>query len=145
MDAVLCKPLDIRQLLSALQLQDPGTVLRVEPTALLAARYLRSVREDADALRWALGARRIHPIRYRAHRLAGALRQMGQAHAAEIADDLQALDMDDPALWNEVERLLGYLLLEIERFAADAITSTAADSAPTAHARESRSTPGPCC
>ncbi len=145
MDAVLCKPLEIRQLLEALELHDPGPGLRTEPPALLAARYLRSVREDADALRWALGARRINPIRYRAHRLAGALRQMGQAHAAEIADDLQALDIDDPALWNEVERLLGYLLLEIERFAAEAITSTAADSAPKEHARESRSTPGPCC
>lgn len=147
MDAVLYKPLDTRQLLSVLGLggpttgmHDPSPAATEDPMWL---HYLQAVLEEQQAINDAL---RVHDgtrLRHHAHRLAGVLRMLGQPSLAGIASDLHELDLDEPADWLEVERLLGYLRPALALLTRGCPTSTAAGSAATARAPEIRSVPDP--
>lgn len=149
MDAVLCKPLDTRQLLSVLGLGVADPSGRVETTSPeddpMWLHYLQAVIEEHQALNQALRAHDDKSLRHHAHRLAGVLRMLGQLSLAGIASDLHELDLDEPADWLEVERLLGYLRPALALLTRGCPTSTATGSAATARAPEIRSAqdPGP--
>jgi len=143
MDAVLCKPLDTRLLLRALQLPDiePGCDPGAEPalaTARMWAEFLQSLQEELMGLHDALRQQAGNRLRHHAHRLAGVLRMLGQATLAAIADDLHELELEDATGWMEAERLLGYLRPAVAELVRGASTSTAADNAATGRAPGSR-------
>ncbi len=147
MDAVLYKPLDTRQLLSVLGLggtfgavPDPSPMTGDDPMWL---HYLRAVLEEQQAISDALRAHDGKRLRHHAHRLAGVLRMLGQPSLAGIASDLHELDLDEPADWLEVERLLGYLRPALALLTRGCPTSTAAGTAATARAPENLSVPDP--
>lgn len=136
MDAVLCKPLDMRLLLQLLHDGETGP-----PTALVAAaaatpdpmwnQYLQSLQEELMAMHDALRLQAGNRLRHHAHRLAGVLRMLGQPALAAIAGDLHELDLDDTAGWLDAERLLGYLRPAVACLVRGVSTSTAVDSAAT--------------
>jgi two-component system sensor histidine kinase EvgS len=139
MDAVLCKPLEMRQLLEVLQLDEPapGGGLPTEQTPAPESfwnGFLQSLQDELMGLNDALRQHAGNRLRHHAHRLSGVLRMLGQSALAAIADDLHELDLDDAAGWIEAERLLGYLRPAVAELVRAALTSTAADSAAIAHA-----------
>ncbi len=147
MDAVLYKPLDMRQLLSLLGLGSSAAgVADTSPTASddpMWLHYLQAVLEEQQVIHEALRAHDGNRLRHHAHRLAGVLRMLGQPSLAGIASDLHELDLEEPADWLEVERLLGYLRPALALLTRSCPTSAATGSAATAHAPETRSVPDP--
>ncbi len=143
MDAVLCKPLDMRLLLGVLQVDDvdpeggPDADAAHAPQPMW-SEFLQSLQEEMMALHDALRLQAVNRLRHHAHRLSGVLRMLGQATLAAIADDLHELDLEDATGWIEAERLLGYLRPAVGELVRGASTSTAADSAATARAPGSR-------
>lgn len=148
MDAVLCKPLDTRQLLEVLQVEDnapgPSSAAGAEPGAMpMWVQFLQSLQEEQTALQDALRLHADAGLRHHAHRLAGLLRMLEQPALAAIASDLHELDLDDASGWQEAERLLGYLRPAVALMVRGGAISTATDTVPTAHAPETPSTPDP--
>ncbi|WP_315387755.1 ATP-binding protein [uncultured Stenotrophomonas sp.] len=141
MDAVLCKPLEVRQLLDVLQLDDSDADSDLDAEQAPAPesfwnRFLQSLQDELMGLNDALRRQAGNRLRHHAHRLSGVLRMLGQSALASIADDLHELDLDDATGWIEAERLLGYLRPAVAELVRGALTSTAADSAATARAPE---------
>lgn len=139
MDAVLCKPLDVRALLKVLQLEDLQPPRGLDAVAASGIEpiwneFLQSLQEELMALHDALRLQAGNRLRHHAHRLAGVLRMLGQPSLAAIAGDLHELDLDDATGWMEAERLLGYLRPGVAGLVQGALTSTAADSAATTRA-----------
>ena len=140
MDAVLCKPLDIGQLLRALQVETQGNAERLAsasssgPTDPVWIEILQSLQEEQMALHDALRDRAATSLRHHAHRLAGVLQMLGQPDLAAIAGDLHELDLDEPGDWLDAGRLLGYLRPALAGLAGGTIISAAGDSAATARA-----------
>jgi two-component system, NarL family, sensor histidine kinase EvgS len=147
MDAVLCKPLDLRQLLSVLGLGTgdaaPDSNAAMAETDPMWLHYLEALHEEQQALNEALREHAAQPLRHHAHRLAGVLRMLGQPSLAGIASDLHELDLVEPTDWLEVERLLGYLRPAVALLVRGRSTSAAAGSAAIAHARETPSAQDP--
>ncbi|WP_421566867.1 ATP-binding protein [Stenotrophomonas sp. PD6] len=149
MDAVLCKPLDTRQLLEVLRVDDTApavstAAIGAEPGAdPMWLQFLQSLQEEQTALHDALRQQAAETLRHHAHRLAGILRMLGQPALAAIAGDLYELELDRPSDWQEAERLLGYLRPAVALMVRGEVTSAATDTAATAHAPETRSTPDP--
>jgi signal transduction histidine kinase/DNA-binding NarL/FixJ family response regulator len=139
MDAVLCKPLEVRRLLDVLQLGDAGTADERDAKAIPCTEsvwngYLQSLQDELMGLNDALRQQAVNRFRHHAHRLSGVLRVLGQSALAAIADDLHELELDDATGWVEAERLLGYLRPAVAELVRAALTSTAVDSAATARA-----------
>lgn len=139
MDAVLCKPLDMRLLLQVLQVDghDAGGAAQAEAAGAprpIWSEFLHALQEEMMGLHDALRLQAMNRLRHHAHRLSGVLRMLGQATLAAIADDLHELDLDEPTGWVEAERLLGYLRPAVAELVRGATTSAAADSAATTRA-----------
>lgn len=144
MDEVLCKPLDLTELLAVLLPEGHtghAALAAWSPPPTLTARYLASLQEEVAALHQACQAQDLARLHYRAHRIAGVLRQLGHATGADIADDLHAMDLLDGPPWAEAARLLTYL----DEAIAAVLTSAEADNAATAHAPGNRSAPDHGC
>lgn len=112
MDAVLCKPLDERQLLAALGLDHPDTAIAAPAMARsdpLFPPLLQSLADELSAMQRACAHRQAGLIRHHAHRMTGALRMLGQEDLADTAADLQELGLASAASWAEADRLLAYL------------------------------------
>lgn len=148
MDAVLHKPLDEQQLLAVLGTQaDPGDG-RSRPEDAddpLRRPFLQSLREESQAMQRARAECDGTALRHHAHRLAGVLRMLGEHVLADTAGDLHELALESADEWSEADRLRGHLDSEVAALTAGLPTSTATGSAATAHAPETRSTPGPGC
>jgi len=143
MDAVLCKPLEIRSLLRALRVEEPASapLLAAGSGAVIDpiwVEILQSLQQEQNALHDALRDQSGTALRHHAHRLAGVLQMLGQPDLAAIAGDLHELDLEQPTDWREAERLLGYLRPAVAALVGGAITSTAGDSAATARAPGTR-------
>ncbi len=147
MDGVLCKPLDTQSLLGVLGLHKPGTAdgegLSAQDHDPMWLHYMRAVAEEHQIIKEALRTHDDKRLRHHAHRLAGVLRMVGQPSLAGIASDLHELDLDEPADWLEVERLLGYLRPALALLTRSCPTSTGAGSAATVHAPETPSAQDP--
>ncbi|WP_282296434.1 ATP-binding protein [Stenotrophomonas sp. PS02289] len=147
MDGVLCKPLDTQELLAVIGVRRTDPAGAGMPSAPnddpMWLHYLRAVAEEHEIIKDALRAHDDKRLRHHAHRLAGVLRMVGQPSLAGIASDLHELDLDEPADWLEVERLLGYLRPALALLTRGCPTSAGAGSAATVHAPETPSVRDP--
>ena len=107
--AVLAKPLQIGQLLQALELPPAAGATTVESVAPLDQAYLADINGELLGIEQAAEDYDATALRHHAHRLQGTLQFCCATDQAGIASDLWALGNDAAPDWADVRRLLQLL------------------------------------
>ena len=106
---MLTKPLQVTQLLQALQLTPITGDAPSNPVAALGPMHLADIHGELTGIERALADHDAGTMRHHAHRLQGTLQICGAADQAEIAADLWELGHDSAPDWIDARRLLQVL------------------------------------
>lgn len=110
-DQVLVKPLQVEQLLAALEKTDAGLPTAGQLPPQLLADYEEDIRAGLAQLQAAVDGEDAQLLRHHAHRLQGVLQMRGMAAMQDVAGELWGVGNAAVPDWSEARRLLRVLLV----------------------------------